>query len=538
MNFPAGNFWRYLLNLWPLLIVLILGQLIMRASGNSAELGISLYISLLDLVVFIALFSAAAWWAYQPLFPCLDKSDQLKNHHRVTARVIANFPWRALGAYAVAGWAFAIYLIAVVSSAAIMGGHAFNWRIFAALMLNFCFTSGVLAPALSIAISMRFTTYIRLELSRQGLFVSQLQDVRSGKQMIESSYRPWLVFMVTGLLPTLILALYVYLALAGAESEKDFILSQAMVLLATSVMSSIFLVWIISSTIQRVTQVLEKGLRQLGAGQFEGRVPVLLDDDFGDLARGLNTAMAGLQEREDLKDSLFMAAEIQQGLLPRFKPVIPGYKFNGFQQTCFSVGGDYYDYIVLEDGRIWIMIADVSGKGYPAALTMANLQAMLRGLAKLNWPIEDAINYLNEALCDSLTAGRFVTLFMGKLQPLSHSLVWVNAGQAPPMMVTKDGIRTMEASAPPLGVLRDVSYEVDRTEFEGGDTLLAYTDGATDTSNRSGKERYGEKRLRRWLMANKAEPLEALPAELLDELNAFGRDERDDDLTLLCIRRE
>ncbi|GAV20345.1 phosphoserine phosphatase RsbU/P [Mariprofundus micogutta] len=538
MSSSDRNFLSYVIYLWPLVFIFGLGQSVMRINGNAAELGISAVVTIVDMIVFLSLFCGTAWWVFQPLRSSLGKSGEPEKHRRIIENVLMDFPWRALRAYTIAGWGFAFYLIMMISSVALMGEHPFTWRMFVSLALNFCFGAGMLAPSLAVASSIIYSGRLRLKLSQKGLFVSLLSDEHSDRHITSSSHRPWLVFMVTGLFPTLILGLYVYLALGGNDMEEHFILSQSLVLLTMSISASIILVWTISHTLKQVTDTLETGLRHLASGQFKGRVPVLLDDDFGELARGLNTALAGLQEREDLKDSLAIAAEIQQGLLPKHAPVIPFYKLQGFQQTCYSVGGDYYDYIELEDGRVWLMIADVSGKGYPAALTMANLQAMLRGLATVDWPIETAANYLNESFCDSLAAGRFVTMFMAKLQPQSHSLVWMNAGHVPPLLATKDGIKALEASAPPLGLVKSVSYEVVRTELHPGDTLLAYTDGATETSGRVGKEMYGEKRLRAWLLEHLETPVEALPELLLEELNDFGRNEEDDDLTLLCMRRE
>ena len=532
------NFWRYLAYLWPLAFIFWLGQSVMRYNGNAAELGITATISVIDMLIFLALFCGTAWWTFLPLKKCLQKKNGIEKNRRVIEVVLADFPWRALKAYIFAGWAFAIYLMVMISSVAMMGEHSFTWRMFVSIALNFCFGAGVLAPSLAVASSIIYSSRLRAKLSEKGLFVSQLNDAHSSKYITSSSHRPWLVFLVSGLLPTLILALYVYLALDGNQSEQHFILSQSLVLLSMSISASMILVWTISHTLKQVTESLETGLRHLASGQFKGRVPVLLDDDFGELARGLNTALSGLQEREDLKDSLAIAAEIQQGLLPKHAPVIPFYKLQGFQQTCYSVGGDYFDYIELEDGRVWLMIADVSGKGYPAALTMANLQAMLRGLAMVDWPIEVAANYLNESFCDSLTGGRFVTMFMAKLQPQSHSLIWMNAGHVPPLLATGDGVQHLEASAPPLGLLKSVKYDVVRTELQPGDTLLAYTDGVTETSGRHGKQMYGDKRLKAWFVDHLHEPVEQLPELLLEELNAFGRADQDDDLTLLCMRRE
>jgi len=538
MSSTDRNFWIYIASLWPLPLVFLLGQSLMRFSGNASELGISYLLSMADALVFLLFFCSAAWWAFHPLRQSLNKAPDPARHRRLIEAVMADFPWRALRAYLIASWAFAVYLIIVVSLVALMGDYPFTWRMFVTLVLNFSFGSGVLGPALAVSISIVYSTRLRLTLSRQGLFTNQLSDKHSDKHITSSTHRPWLVFLVTGLLPTMILSMYVWLALAGNGSEQHFILSQAMVLLAMSITASMILVWNISRTLKKITVTLEAGLKYLVDGYFKGHVPVLMDDDLGELARGLNTAMKGLQEREDLKDSLAIAAEIQQGLLPKYEPVIPCYHLKGFQQTCYSVGGDYYDYAKLDDGRVWLIIADVSGKGYPAALTMANLQAMLRGLATLNWPIEEAANYLNEALCDTLTAGRFVTLFVGKLQPESHSLVWINAGHVPPLLVGEGGIKRLEASAPPLGLVKGMQYEVVRTTLQAGDTFVGYTDGVTETSNRQGNEMYGESRLRQWLIEYADEPVSLLPEALLETLNQFGRGEQDDDLTLLCVRRE
>jgi len=539
VNYISTDFLRYLVYLWPMLFVYWLGQVTMRLIGNANELGVTYTVSLLDLIVFTVSFTSAALWTFNPLARCLHKAERLEKHQQVIERVVADFPWRAIKAFVITGVVFAVYLLLTISLIAIIGEHHFSVRMFVALALNFCFGSIVLAPALAVAASIFYSSKLRMKLSGRGLFIGRLDKVRSHKQITAASRRPWFILMITGLLPTLILSLYVYLAFAtGNALEERFILSQALVLLVMSVSASLILVWMMSNTLKKVTGALETGLQQLASGQFKERVPVLLDDDMGDLARGLNMAMEGLLERDDLKDSLAIAADIQQGLLPRSVPVVPGYHLNGFQQTCYEVGGDYYDYIQLQDGRVWLVIADVSGKGYPAALTMANLQAMLRGLASTNWPIEEAATYLNDTLCDSLTAGNFVTLFMGKLQPQTNTLLWINAGHSPPMIMTESGVNMLSAQTPPLGLLKETSYEVSKTNIAPGDIFLAYTDGVTETTSHSGKEMFGEDRLKEWLTANRSNPIEALPSELIQTLNNFGRDSQGDDLTLLCVRRE
>ncbi|MDQ6993156.1 MAG: SpoIIE family protein phosphatase [Mariprofundus sp.] len=528
---------RFSLYLWPLLLVFSLGQAMMHWTGNSGLLHISPLLTLLDMVVFVLSFGTAAWFSSRPLSLCLQKS-QLPNYARRVETLMANFPKRVLKIFLITGIAFAIYLLLAIIISSLIGSAPLSPVLMISLALNFCFGSCILAPALAVANAIVFSVNLRIDLFSQGLFQGDLNGGYALHKFTSSSYRPWLVFFVTGLIPVLILSAYVYLALNDDQGNKHFLLMQALVLLLMSVSGSMLLVWTISRTLRCVTDELDSGLRKLAAGQFDLHVPVMMDDELGNLARGLNTAMRGLREREDLKDSLMIASEIQQGLLPKDTPQIPCYDLHGFQKTCFSVGGDYYDYIELDDGRIWLVIADVSGKGYPAALTMANLQAMLRGLATSNWPIEEAATYLNSALCDTLTAGRFVTLFMAKLQPESSSLVWINAGHVPPLLLSAGDIEPLLASAPPLGLVKGLNFEVTRSELAAGDTLFCYTDGVTESTSRLGQKHFGEARLRQWLLEHKDMDITELPEALLDRLNDDGRSDQDDDLTLLSVHHQ
>jgi serine phosphatase RsbU (regulator of sigma subunit) len=259
----------------------------------------------------------------------------------------------------------------------------------------------------------------------------------------------------------------------------------------------------------------------------------------------LNTALEGLQEREELKGSLSVAAEIQQGLLPDVPQDVQGYAFAALQKSCHAVGGDYYDVIPLSDGRYWLVMADVAGKGYPAALTVANIQAMLQVLAAQEARFDDALAYINRSLCKTMTGGRFVTLFMADLQLESHSMLWINAGHVPPLLQTANAIVRLKAGTPPLGVLPEMKFEAQRIELAPGDRLLAYTDGVTEASNVDGGRMFGEKGLKEWLQAQLDLPLAELPQTLLAHLCAFsssdddsGACSLDDDMTLLCVQRE
>ncbi len=531
--------WRYVFSLWPLLLIFAFAQLIMHLTGNSAAIGLPLWLSALDFVFFLLCFGITGLWVHWPVARLGRRLEVgTPRHQRVLESLMSEQPWRALKGFTLTGVLYGTFLMALVTIAAAVNGVQLTLRMIVALGLCFYFSTIVLIPALSVVKTIAYTTRLRRKLSVQGVFAGDLEDNRPTRALTGSARRSWLVFFVTGLLPASVLALYVYLALGVSDvAEQHFIIAQALVLFATTILSGIYLTHAISDTLKLVTRELSMGLAHLRQGNFSGRVPVLTDDDLGELARGLNTALEGLQEREDLKDTLKIASEIQQGLLPRKAPSIPGYELYGFQQSCYSVGGDYYDHIAVTGNSFWLIVADVAGKGYPAALTVANLQAMLHALAASKAGLADAARYINDALHANMRGGRFVSVFLAELRSGVHVLEWINAGHVPPLLICGGKLHGLEASAPPMGLNAGMSYELNHAKFAPGDMMLAYSDGVTEARGKDGREMFGEGRLADWLMANHDKSLEDMPGSLLRTMEAFGNMAREDDLTLLCLRR-
>jgi phosphoserine phosphatase RsbU/P len=407
-----------------------------------------------------------------------------------------------------------------------------------ALGMSVFYGACVLTPVLGVGITLDYATRLRQGLARSGLFIEGLERLQGFPALTGSARRPWMIFIVTSLLPATCLSVYVYLAvLVDNADQQRFIIQQAVVMLVSLLLGGTALVAVLSRTLRRVTTSLGLGLQFLRLGQFDGRVPVLMDDEMGELARGLNTALQGMQERDDMQDSLRIASEIHEGLLPKSQPSIPGYAMAALQRSCHEVGGDYYDHIVLPDGRVWLVMADVAGKGYPAALTVANLQAMLHALANLGIAIDEAARYINRTFCRILTGGRFVTLFMAMLEPESHSLYWFNAGHVPPLMICDGRTVRLEATSPPLGLKEDESFDVVYRLFEPGDTLLALTDGIIE-ARRADTEMFGEQRVSAWFASHQDLGVAEMPQALIDELQDFGAAELEDDVTILVLRRE
>ena len=532
---------RYLISLWPLPVFFTAVQGVMWLNGNSAFFALPYWISDLDMLLFLLCFGVTGIWVYWPLAKLGGMhSGQAQ---RIAARCMSTLPSRALKAFATGGAIYGAYLLLLVLGSASAVGREMSAPMLISLACSISYCSLVLVPAIGVAITLHYGVGQRLSVDHavQGELIQQWSPLDA---FTDSAKRPWLVFIVTGLFPTSLLVLFAYLAsIEPMLVGQRFIAGQGLLLFLTGSLASIILMILITRSLRMVTSELARGLEHLRKGRFEGRVRVLIDDDLGALANGLNTALAGLQEREELKGSLSVAAEIQQGLLPDLPRDVPGYSFAALQQPCQAVGGDYYDLIPLGDGRYWLVMADVAGKGYPAALTVANLQAMLQVLAAQQAHFDDALAYINRSLCQTMTGGRFVTLFMAKIQPESHSMLWVNAGHVPPLLQTGKGIVRLMASTPPLGVLPDLTFEVQRIELAPGDRLMAYTDGMTEARDAMGDSMLGEKGLVESLQTRADLPLADLPESLLAHLHAFSGDQQgaghfDDDVTLLCVQRE
>jgi sigma-B regulation protein RsbU (phosphoserine phosphatase) len=197
------------------------------------------------------------------------------------------------------------------------------------------------------------------------------------------------------------------------------------------------------------------------------------------------------------------------------------------------VGGDYYDVLRVDGGAIALCIADVSGKGMPAALVMSNVQAGLRALITEGVPPARLLGRLNDLLRDNVRTGTFVTLFLGALDPDGRRLVFSNAGHNPPILMRPDGsFDRLFGGGPVLGVLPDSAYEAHEITVATGDRLVMYTDGLTERADDKGEE-YGEARLLDVLRANRQLGAAGLRDAIVADVTAFSTSAFEDDLTVL-----
>ena len=239
-----------------------------------------------------------------------------------------------------------------------------------------------------------------------------------------------------------------------------------------------------------------------------------------------------------LQEELRLAREIQEKLLPRQPPQVPGYAIAGISEPAKRVGGDYFDYLELGDDRLGLCLADVSGKGITAAMLMSNVQATIRSQGRTAPDAGSCVSRSNDMLHASTDSDKFVTMFYGVLDTRTHRLEYCNAGHNPPLVLPgDDGPRMLRAGGPVLGVLQGHPYARGETELKPGETLLVYSDGFSEAMN-SRFEEFGDERLRAEARKRADLPPDGLLHALLQEVSDFcGDAPQADDMTIMAVQR-
>jgi len=248
--------------------------------------------------------------------------------------------------------------------------------------------------------------------------------------------------------------------------------------------------------------------------------------------------LAGLAASAGLPTPEELAAGVHRNLMPHPCPRVKGYDIAGITLPCRAVGGDTYDFLMRSGNRLWVLVGDVAGKGHSAALIMSHFQAMLRGLARTERPLFEQVARLNDILSQALPLNEFISFFVLELEPHDGLLRYVNAGHNPPVLVRASGqVEFLNGSGPVLGVVPGSLYPAHEIRLAAGDTILLYTDGATESQN-PGQEEFGEERLVRCLRQvvtlTSAHGLSRLEESILE---FCGSAPRYDDITLLLVRR-
>jgi sigma-B regulation protein RsbU (phosphoserine phosphatase) len=245
------------------------------------------------------------------------------------------------------------------------------------------------------------------------------------------------------------------------------------------------------------------------------------------------------QDREhQLRVELNEAREIQRGLLPRRMPHLEGFSLASAWQPAHTVSGDYLAAFKLNESHAALCVADVAGKGFPAALLMSNMQAVLKSLASESVAPGELCAKLNEVMCANTPLRKFISCFYSDLDVRSRTLTYTNAGHNPPMLMRRNGecIR-LDDGGRVIGAFTNSSYTQREIKLNEGDKLLLFTDGVTEARNESGEE-FGEERLHECLRAYRGRSAAELRTIILDQVTQFCSNDFDDDAALMVVIAE
>ena len=250
-----------------------------------------------------------------------------------------------------------------------------------------------------------------------------------------------------------------------------------------------------------------------------------------------------IQEHDQLisiQQDLQTAREIQQAILPKKFPPFPDrteFSIYASMIAAKEVGGDFFDFFMIDNERLGFVIGDVSGKGVTAAIFMAVSRTLIRATGIKGISAEECMNYVNRLLCSESVSCMFVTVFYGILNTMTGMVEYVNAGHNPPYILSGSSVSKVEMTGGTiLGCLEDFTYSSKKVQLAPGDLLFLYTDGVTEAFN-THEELYGEERLENYLQNNLSYPIEEVVKKSFRDVNEFSSGmPQSDDITILAIR--
>jgi len=300
----------------------------------------------------------------------------------------------------------------------------------------------------------------------------------------------------------------------------------------------------LASRLTRHLTALNAGVQRLAAGDRTVRVHVRASDEVGELAQSFNRMASELEshdrllvKQERLARELELCRQIQNEMLPHGPLKLGLAEIAGVSIPAREVGGDFFNYFPLADGRIAVLVGDVSGKGVGAALLMANIQATLRARLQLESDLAQLADSVDRDIAANTPPEVYITLFVGLLDPPRRELRYVNAGHNPQFLLRANGgIERLDSTGLPVGLLPGRGFEARTVAVEPGDLLFLYTDGAVEAPNESG-EFFDADRLQRALVAASAEGIDEVLVSVERAIRAFrGQADPDDDATMLALR--
>ena len=242
-------------------------------------------------------------------------------------------------------------------------------------------------------------------------------------------------------------------------------------------------------------------------------------------------------EKQKMEEDLLIARDIQRNLLPNTLPDYDSYDIAALNVSSKQVGGDYYDIIPLEDDKFYIAIADVSGKGVPASLMMANIQAFLQVICRQGIRIDEATGMINDLVTANTSEGRFITFFWGYIDTKKNTLTYVNAGHNPPYVIRDGKIFKLDKGGIILGVMNTVvPYIFEEVELKKNDVIILYTDGVSEAMNLKNEE-YSEEKLQEVAESLVDKTAEEILNGIKEDVQIFTQgNTQSDDITMIVIK--
>jgi serine phosphatase RsbU (regulator of sigma subunit) len=340
---------------------------------------------------------------------------------------------------------------------------------------------------------------------------------------------------------------YIALSQAKIRQVMEETTLKVLVLAAGFLLLALAAAAVVANVIVRPVQRLTRGALAVGGGDLSVQVDVSSHDEMGVLARSFNAMTLSLRRAQDelvekqlLKQELNIAQEIQQGLLPKKIPVVPGYELAAFYAPAKEVGGDLYDFLRIDDARLGLVVADVSGKSVPGSLGMTMARSVLRAQALSGRGVGETLHKTNEVIQPDIRRGMFVTMFYAVLNASENTLTCANAGHNAAFLARGGKVLEIAPEGIALGLVPAHQFYVDElvVGLEAGDLLALYTDGVTEAMNAANEE-YGDDRFKAALARAAGLPLERALQALLDDVKAFvAGAPPHDDITLVLLRRK
>lgn len=340
-----------------------------------------------------------------------------------------------------------------------------------------------------------------------------------------------------------------------AQLEAENIAKASMIALLAGMAASAVLAMLVgfcySNKIAAPIRKLEDGVKRISRGELDGKIEIHTGDEIENLATAFNNMTEDLKqhitdltsitaEKEKIGAELDIAAQMQTSMLPNVFPAFPEYTQFDLHATMIpakEVGGDFYDFFMIDQTHLALVIADVSGKGVPAALFMVKAKTLIQNYAQKGISPKEILEGVNNELCANNDAGMFVTAWVGILDVESGEMIYANAGHNLPLLRSNKGeVSQLRADANfILAGLEDMNYTQDKVTLESGEMLFLYTDGVTEATNKK-EQLYSEKRVEKLLkeveLNNSKNVLEVVKKDI-DEF-ADGEDQFDD-ITMLGL---